>query len=193
MGERIFVDANVLFSRTLRDWLFLLKLRSGGIMFTLGSTEDVLAETIAKLRDKRPDVSGKTITDLRAKLIDNLDELVDDFAVEPWMSEGDVGDAHVRAAAHSGGFDMLLTADGGLLAERETESPALYETINPDEFFVLIDDSNPGLVRRVVKEELEYFVNLNGDVDLPGRLRAAGCPEFATRVNLHSHAALGGS
>ncbi|MCB2412853.1 hypothetical protein LGT39_08340 [Demequina sp. TTPB684] len=156
MGERVFVDANVLFSRTLRD--------------------------------KRPDLPGKVVSDLRTLVIANLDELVDDFVVEPWIKQGDVDDAHVRAAAQARGFDMLLTADRGLLVEREMASPALYETISPDEFFVLLDDSSPDLVRTVVKEEMSYFVKRNGDADLPGRLRAAGCPEFAKRVNGHCHA-----
>ena len=191
MGERVFVDANILFSRTLRDWLFLLKLRSGGRMFTLGSTEDVLAEAIARLRDKRPDLPGRAISLLRAKLTDNLDELVDDFVIEPWMKQGDLGDAHVRAAAQARGFTMLLTADGGLLAEREEDSPALYETISPDEFFVLIDDSDPGLVRAVTRTQYDYFMKNRGEADLTQALRNAGCPSFAERVNGHLHALVG--
>ena len=191
MGERVFVDANVLFSRTLRDWLFLLKLRSGGRMFTLGSTEDVLAETVARLRDKWHDMPGKVVSNLRTKLVTNLEELVDDFAIEQWMMRGDVGDAHVRAAAQARGFTMLLTADRGLLAEREEDSPALYETISPDEFFVLIDDSSPDLVRAVVKEQMDHFMKTRGDADLTQALRNADCPAFAERVNGHLHALLG--
>lgn len=187
MGERVFVDANVLFSRTLRDWLFLLKLHSHGRMFTLGSTEDVLAETIARLRDARPDLPGTAVSRLRTRIVANLDEMIDEFMVEPWMKRGDAGDAHVRAAAQAGGFSMLLTDDAGLLSEREHVSPALYEPISTDDFFVLIDDSNPALVRQVTREQLNYFMANHGSADLTGRLRDASCSTFAERVNIHCH------
>lgn len=191
MGERVFVDASVLFSRTLRDWIFLLKLRSHGRMFTLGSTEDVLAEVIARLRDKHPDLPGAVISQLRNLVVANLDEMIDEFMVEPWMKRGDLGDAHVRAAAQAGGFGMLLTDDAGLLSERDQVSPALYEPISSDDFLVLIDDSNPALVRQVTQEQLDHHVAKNGNADLTGKLRAANCPTFADRVNVHCHALLG--
>lgn len=41
MTQRVFVDANILFARTLRDWLFLLKLQSENSMFIVMATEDV--------------------------------------------------------------------------------------------------------------------------------------------------------
>lgn len=190
MGERVFVDANVLFSRTLRDWVFLLKYHSHGQMFTLGSTEDVLAETFSRLRDKHPNLPGAVITRLRERIVTNLDEMIDDFIVEPWMTHGDAGDAHVRAAANAGGFGMLLTDDVGLLSERESVTGALYEPISPDDFLVLIDDSNATLVRRVTQIQLHYFMGRHGNADLTGHLRAAGCLNFAERINLHCHALL---
>ena len=48
MTGLVLPDANVLFSRTLRDWLFLLAHR--GRLYTVHSTEDILAETMAKYR-----------------------------------------------------------------------------------------------------------------------------------------------
>lgn len=48
MVTRVLVDANVLFSRTQRDWLFLLKLKSEGRIFTVSSTVDIIAETVAR-------------------------------------------------------------------------------------------------------------------------------------------------
>lgn len=112
MRERVFVDANVLFTRTLRDWIFLLRFHSHGQMSTLGSTEDVLAETIARLRDERPDVPGAVISRLRAQIVTSLDEMID------------------------------------------------------------------------------YFMRRHGNADLTGHLRAAGCLNFAERINLHCHALL---
>lgn len=40
------VDANVLFSKTLRDWLFLLRHETQGQMYTVLATEDIIAETV---------------------------------------------------------------------------------------------------------------------------------------------------
>lgn len=43
--ERVFVDANILYSRTIRDWLFALS-TSKIQMFDLFSSEDVFAEVV---------------------------------------------------------------------------------------------------------------------------------------------------
>lgn len=48
MMQRVFVDANVLYSRTLRDWTFLFRGSTDG-MFQLHSTEDVFAEVHKRL------------------------------------------------------------------------------------------------------------------------------------------------
>jgi len=33
--QRVFLDANILCSKTLRDWFFMLRMETGGNMFTL--------------------------------------------------------------------------------------------------------------------------------------------------------------
>lgn len=192
MGERVFVDADVLFSRTLRDWLFLLRNETGGGMFTVGSTEDVLAEVVARYRDRHPSAAGGLISKMRASFVTNLDEVIDSYDVAPWMLEGDAGDAHVRAACVGGSFDMLLTADKVLLRDAEAYPQVGYEPIHPDDFFVLADDSAPRQVRAVTKKQCEHFMNVRGQADLTGALRNAGCPNFAERVNGHLHTLLGG-
>lgn len=47
MTGLVLPDANVLFNRTLRDWLFLLAHR--GRLYTIHSTEDLLAEPRANI------------------------------------------------------------------------------------------------------------------------------------------------
>ena len=184
MGVRVFADANVLFSRTLRDWLFLLKIESGGEMFTVGSSEDVIAETVARYRDENPSVAGTRIAAIRERIIAHLDEVVSEYGVQPWMLEDDPGDGHVRAAACDGGFDKLLACDKKLLGESDRRALP-YEPIHPDQFFVLVDDSSPPVVRRVTSQQAEYFVAMRGEDHLPQALRAAGCPNFADRVAEH--------
>ena len=191
MGERIFVDADVLFSRTLRDWLFLLRNETAGGMFTVGSTEDVLAEVISRYRDRHPSAPGGLMSRMRASLESNLDEVIDNYDVAPWMLEGDAGDGHVRAACVGGAFDMLLTADKVLLNDADAYPQVGYEPIHPDDFFVLADDSGRRHVRAVTKKQCDYFMNARGQADLTGALRNAGCPKFAERVNGHLHRLFG--
>lgn len=45
MTAPILRDVNVMFSKTLRDWIFLLSLE--GSLYTVHTTEDILAETIS--------------------------------------------------------------------------------------------------------------------------------------------------
>src|SRR4051812_14658015 len=98
MLQRVFLDANVLCSRTLRDWTCLLRLRTDG-MFQLHTTEDVLAETIRTLRRLRPDLPGGAVTRLRTAVLGAIDELVEDFDATVPYTGSDPDDRHVHAAA----------------------------------------------------------------------------------------------
>jgi hypothetical protein len=62
-----------------------------------------------------------------------------------------------------------------------------YEIYSVDEFFELIDDSAPQIVRAVTAEQLVYYVRRSDTslVSLPERLKAAGAPAFAERVRQH--------
>jgi predicted nucleic acid-binding protein len=55
---RVLVDANVLYSKTLREWLALLYLRQEDEIYSVYRTEDVLAETIHRLRRHHPHWNG---------------------------------------------------------------------------------------------------------------------------------------
>ncbi|WNM24306.1 PIN domain-containing protein [Demequina capsici] len=157
------------------------------MMFTIGSSEDVIAETIARYRDQHPAAPGAQIAAIRERIVAHLDEVVSEYDVQDWMLEDDPGDGHVRAAVCDGGFDMLVACDKKLLCEREKRALP-YEPIHPDQFFVLVDDSAPAAVRRVTSEQAAYFVKKDGEVDLPQALRDANCPEFAERIAEHLRA-----
>lgn len=183
---RVLPDANVLYSRTLRDWLFLLKLESGGSMFTVSTTVDILAETIARYRDSNPSAAGEQITLIHDRILASVDERIDRYTVDGSWSGTDEEDAHVHAAAKDGGIDTVLTCDKGWenLAPEELDLLP-YEAQHPDHFFCLVDTSSPSAVRTVIASQLKYWFDRNGEVDLPARLRAAQCPEFADRVRIH--------
>jgi hypothetical protein len=183
MVTRVFVDADVLFSRTLRDWLFLTKLESGGGMYTVSTSLDVIAEATARYRDRHPSAPGGVIVRMFELIEANIDERVDDYTVDESFVGDDPGDAHVDAAARACGAGVLLTIDGGWHKMTEGQLDALpYEPQHPDAFFCIIDDSSPGLIHKVIVKQMTYWFEKDSTVDLPTALRAAGCSEFAERV-----------
>jgi len=178
--QRVFVDANVLYSRTLRDWLFLLRRETEG-MFQVHSTEDVLAEVVYRLRRNNPTMEGGVITNLREKLVSAIDELVGDFDATIEYAGADANDRHVHAAAVASKAHILLTDDNGF--EGSDEDP--YEVFTCDEFFLLVDDSASWMVERVVADQNAYWSKKRSHKSLVQALKDAGCPEFAKRVEGH--------
>ncbi len=182
--QAVFVDANVWFSRTLRDWIGLLYVTPDTAPFSVYWTEDVLAELLANLREKYPDWPGSKTTKLRDLLAQTFElGRVDDFVVDGSYHGPDPKDAHVHAAALACRADVLLTANARDFVWDHNTSP--YEVMRPDDFLVLVDDSAPQLVETVVSRMCSYWVSRDGEADLPTSLRKADCPDFAERVRLH--------
>lgn len=175
----IFVDANVWFSRTIRDWIGMLYTLPDLPPFHVRWTEDVLAEVIYHLRKKHPQWTGKRITDIRDRLARTFEVgRVDDFVVPDDFRGPDVGDGHVHAAAIACGADMLLTYNTRDFADEG----APYEVLTPDEFLCLVDDATPALVAQAARRMCRFWLERIQEVDLPGSLRRAMCPHFAERV-----------
>lgn len=188
MEQRVFVDANVLYSRAIRDWLFLLRNAAGG-MYTLHSSPDVLLEVGRTYRKHFPRATGAQVTRVLDQLRDNLDELVPDFdGTLEWEGE-DEHDYHVHAATIASGADILLTSDRGFLDMSDDALP--YSIYHPDDFFILIDDSLSAVAREVTQEQRRYYASRKQKADLHGRLKRAGCPRFADRVTAHLKAQSG--
>lgn len=134
--QRIFVDANVLASWTLHSWLFMLR-EASTAMFSLLTTEDVLAETLYTWRRRYPDADGSLITNFRSRFENAFDEIVHDFNGQVPYSGVDPHDRHVHAAAVASHADILLTCDEGLLHQPDADSLP-YSPYHPDDFFVLM-------------------------------------------------------
>ena len=130
-------------------------------MFLLFTTEDVIAETISKLRDNHPRWDGGQTSSIRASIIEVFDELIEDFDGSVEYLGADPNDFHVHAAALSGEVDMLLTCDNGLL-NRPNADDLAYEAFHPDDFFVLASDSAPLQVRDAVLEQLRFYIEKRG-------------------------------
>lgn len=183
MPARVLVDANVLFSRTLRDWLALLYLQSDAF-FSVYWTEDILAETLYHLRRSYPLWDGAKIAAVRSRIVSTFEGgRVEDFTPSGEFPGSDPHDEHVHAAAIACGAQYLLTADSGF------HDPAVadelpYEVYAPDDFFMLIDQSAPRVVREAIRLQQNYWQN-RGPCNLPRSLVQAGCPHFAERVRQH--------
>jgi hypothetical protein len=167
--NRVLADANLLYSRTLRDWLFLLKLETTTGMYSVCSTEDILSEVLYSYRRNNPTIDGS---------IPN-----------PFL---DVNDSHLHAVAVSASIDILLTCDTGLLSvELATRDVLPYEVMHPDDFFLLIDDSAPHVVKSVTAKQVEYWESRQAGANEQRRpslveaLIRAGCPNFGQRVQVH--------
>lgn len=62
--HRVFVDSNVFYSRTMRDWIGLLYVTGETPPFHVLWSEDVLADVLHHLRKKHPDWDGAAIANV---------------------------------------------------------------------------------------------------------------------------------
>ncbi|WP_084485513.1 hypothetical protein [Nocardia beijingensis] len=186
--QRVLVDANILYSRTLRDWLSLLYLRGGLGMFQVFWTEDIMAETLYWRRRNNPFLSEDQIGGIRRRVAATFgdDSVITGYKIDDTVVYPDVFDAHVHGAAIHGDIDVVLTANpADFDMDRFDDLP--YEVYSADAFFQLIDDSQPQLVRRVMEEQLAYWVPRKGKA-LPEALRDADVPIFAERIRIYLQA-----
>lgn len=183
MAIGVLADANVLFSRTMRDWLFLLRNKSGGNLFVVYSTEDIIAEVVYRWRRANPEADGIITTRMHDLIVAQIDDRIEDFQMDDSYPGNDPDDQHVHAAAVSSGAGIVLTADTGFTELTDDQKDVLpYDIYTPDEFFVLADDSVPEVVRQVTVEQRDYWAAKPDSRSLPDQLVAAQCPEFAARV-----------
>lgn len=186
----VFVDANVWYSRTLRDWLGLLYTTGDSAPFQVRWTEDVLAELLVNLRRKHPEWDGGRISGTRDRITDTFEGgRVEQFVLDGSYRGKDPLDEHVHAAALACNADVLLTCNTADFRWDENNSP--YDLMSPDEFFVWVDDVVPMVVSAAVVRSCGYWMHRSGEADLPHRLKASGCPDFAERVRMHLQGAAG--
>lgn len=184
---RVLADANVLYSRTLRDWLILVQLQSETPPYRTYWTEDILAEVLDRQRRAHPEWDGARTARVRDSICGSLEGgRIEDFTVDGSFP-GDRDDQHVHAAAVGGGIDVVLTADGGFAAPG-VRAVSPYEVCAPDEFFLGVDVAAPHLVRAAAAAQDRYHRGRGGPVDLAESLRRAGCRGFADRVEQHLRA-----
>lgn len=184
MLHKVVADANVWYPRTLRDWLLGIEVNGGP--YQTCWTEDILAETLYHLRRNHPYWRGAQIADIRSKIVGFASggQIVDypTDAPSPWA---DPNDRHVHAAAVACSAQYLVTNDRGFQDPTVDTDQLPYEIYRPDEFFVLVDDAAPNVVRATTRWQIDYYVRSRGEVDLCAALRDSGCAHFAERVLKH--------
>lgn len=181
----ILVDANVWYSRTLRNWLGLLYTQGSQAPFRVRWTEDILAEVLYHLREEHPTWDGGRVTRIRDSIAGTFETgRVAEFRMDPNYAGVDERDRHVHSAAVACGAHVLLTFN---IRDFPQTDLLDYEVLLPDEFLVLVNDAAPNLVDSVILEMCRYWLSRRMEVDLPGRLKAAGCPTFAEGVRAALH------
>lgn len=186
MGYRVFVDANVLVSKALTDWLFLLRDASAGL-YSVYTTEDVIAEVLHSMRRAKPQAPGH-LTRRRSELLREFtDEIVSNCPGDLAFTGSDPDDYHVHAAPVACRAHFVLTGDSPTHLTADAASEA-YGVISPDAFFLSVTNSAPDALRPVVVDQIAYWSALKGHMQLDEALSRAGCPEFAKRVRRELHA-----
>jgi len=181
----VLVDANVLYSKTLRDWLALCYLQQDG-WFEVKWTEDILAEVLYHLRKDNPTFSDHQIGGVRDKIIRTFpDGRITGYKIDTNVPYPDIFDAHVHAAATHGEVDFVLTLDRGFTKLGSLLDELSYELHSPDSFFCLLDDSSPFSIQQVTQLQLDYWVTKGKPFNLCTQLENAGAPQFAERVRTH--------
>ncbi|MGV9373473.1 PIN domain-containing protein [Micromonospora tulbaghiae] len=185
----VFLDANVLYSRTLRDWISLLALEGDCAVFDLRYSEDVLAEWMYRLRRKRPEHSEQAIGGQRRRFVQAFPYgLVTGYSPNEVPCPPDPDDRHVLAAAVHGRADILVTDD-----RRAFPPECVRESLSVltgDEFLGWAADRSMPLVLRALARQIDYYrrslVSEDKDaVELIAHLRKAGAPRFAERLENH--------
>ena len=155
-----FLDANVLYSRCLRDWLVMMALDSEYTAYELRWSEAVLVEAFYHLRRDKPDAPDGSIERWRDQLDANFPEAkVTNWDPSSVPRPADPNDHHVLAAAYAGKVDVLITCERDDLdnfQECLDEVDGGISVQHVDEFLLMIADRYPGLVRRRYTSQVAY-------------------------------------
>lgn len=187
-----FLDANVLYSRTICDWLFLLADEARGRMPPLVSSEDCLTEALYRFRRNNPTVDGDRIARKRAMLTAALDDVIESYSGSTPFPGSDEHDTHVHAAVLACNAGYLVTDDAGFGRIEPDLLP--YEVHTSDSFLLLIEEDHPQMVDRVIIRMVGYRNDRGERSNLVESLTTAACPRFAAVIAAHlRHATFGPS
>ena len=188
----VFLDANILASRTLRNWLFTLSEVTSGSMFSLGTSDSALAEFEKTWQKRNPNLDGEIAKRLSGYISDSCAQVITNAPAHNLEGLRDPKDQHIHSAVLHGAFDYLVTRDEDFLDLTETVTDLLpYEIMSPDTILIQINDSASHLVRETV---IQFMADREKERALaPDRqlktmkqlLAESGAPEFGLIVDKH--------
>lgn len=180
----VFADANVLYSRTLRDWALMLSRESE--RFAVISSRDCLVEVLANIREKNPGADGGQINHVHELITGTLHDLITDYPGGAIAGMPDEKDWHVVHAATAAGANILVTENMKDFAPVADSLP--FDLYSPDDLFDLIWKNDPQAVEAVTKKQVRYWVDKREEFEAEGKpapktlvdaLKDAGAPQFA--------------
>ncbi len=151
------LDANVLYSAGLRD--FLLRLADRHLFTPLWSAE-IHAERIRSVLEDRPDLTHEVLDRTRSVMDQHFpDSLVAGYTdLIRGVDLPDPDDRHVLAAAIHGGADVIVTMNLRDFPD-EALAPHALEAQHPDTFTFGLIEEHPGTVREVAREHRAALQN----------------------------------
>lgn len=185
--DLVFVDANVLYSKTLRDWTLLLSEHCE--RFAVVSSQDCIIEALANYRENHPAADGGVIRQVRASIEGSLHDIVEDWPGGPVDGMPDEKDWHVVHAATHAQVKILVTDNMKDFAP--VAGKLSFDLYSPDQLFTLVARNDPRAVEEVTMRQVAYWEEGNrrraaegkpGSKSLSQALRDSRAPEFADIV-----------
>ena len=180
----VLLDTNILMSKTLRDWILLLAVKSEYEFFTPHVSSGIMDEFGYHVRRASPAISDVVLENWKQQIIRSCISCISGFPVEAPVSFPDTDDLHVHAAAQHGAMHALVTDDRKLLdyaSTEEAQNIQNYETLSADDFLMqLTEYAHPSLFAEVYLFQ-ESYARSKGftEIDIPRALERAGAGQFA--------------
>lgn len=180
MRVRAFLDANIIVSKTLRDWFFKLSLVDSDTL-SLSCSELVLEEARRAFHKRNPTANPTTVDEWLERIQSILDHVATDAPPRYEYIDGiSRHDTHVHRAALSAEATHLVTSN---LRDFHPRQPVSYLPCSPDALLIQLYLFRPEVVQEVARSEAAYWATRQHAEALiktvPVALADAGAPLFA--------------
>lgn len=178
MTIRAFLDANVLASKTQRDWLFKISLTSPGLV-SFYSSSRVLKEVAKTFLKRNPSATESAATQLESHLRKLLVDVIASSHISTPVAGIHPADIHVHYAVVASGVATLVTQNTKDF--RAIKRPP-YQVVTADELLCQLYKGEPTTIQQVLESETNYWgtqLSFGRKVKpLDAALRDANCPVF---------------
>ena len=182
MSIRAFLDANVIASKTLRDWLFKLSLFDPSVL-SLCSSHLVLEEARRTFARRNPSADPTIVDNLFQRIRAMFDHVVISAGSLSEIDGINTDDAHVHHAALRAEATHLATSN---LRDFQPRQPMPYILCSPDELLVTLTVLTPNGIKKVAESEAVYWSRRKSIEPLvktvPDALFDAGAQHFSQIV-----------